>query len=140
MNESNCENILMAEMARADGEEISVSLEKINSHFSNCEGCRREVEEMKSVGNLLKTNARREQTANLWAAIEKRIEKTESALSWRPFVLLAVLLIVYKLLEMLPARDFGLIFKLAPLVVVVALFVFIKENPFKIKTEFVLEN
>jgi uncharacterized membrane protein len=40
---------------------------------------------------------------------------------------------------MLPARDLGLAFKLVPLVIVAFLFVLIKENPFRINTELVLE-
>ena len=40
---------------------------------------------------------------------------------------------------MLPARDPGMAFKLVPLVIVALLFVLIKENPFRINTELVLE-
>jgi hypothetical protein len=40
---------------------------------------------------------------------------------------------------MLPARDPGMTFKLVPLIIVALLFVFIKENPFRINTELVLE-
>ncbi len=141
MDEINCEIALTAKMAEADGEENIISSERLSFHFSNCENCRRESEQMQSVDILLKRQARREQQADLWSAIEKRIgQRATSRIGWKPFVLLGVLLVVYKLLEMLPARDLGPAFKLVPLIFVVALFVSIKENPFKIKTEFALEN
>ena len=72
-----------------------------------------------------------------------RRSKTElpnaSALGWQPFALIGLLLVIYKLLEMLPARDPGMAFKLVPLVIVALLFVLIRENPFRINTELVLE-
>jgi hypothetical protein len=40
---------------------------------------------------------------------------------------------------MLPAQDLGLAFKFVPLVLIVVLFVFLKENPFKINGELILE-
>ena len=55
------------------------------------------------------------------------------------FALIGLLLVIYKLLEMLPARDPGMAIKLVPLVIVALLFVLIKENPFRINTELVLE-
>jgi hypothetical protein len=81
-----------------------------------------------------------EQHVDLWPAIENRIAKrSNSVIGWRPFALIGLLLVIYKLLEMLPARDLGLAFKLVPLVIVAFLFVLIKENPFRINTELVLE-
>lgn len=138
MNETNCENILIAKMAEFDGEETDISAENVNSHFSNCEKCRNEFGQMQSVGNLFKAQTRREENPNLWSAIEQKFAEKKS-LSAKPFVFLGIFLVVYKLLEMLPERDFGLAFKIVPLIFIVVLFVLIKENPFKINTELVLE-
>ncbi len=140
MNEMNCENVLIAKMTKTDGEETEISSEQINLHLANCENCRQEIEQMQNTHNLLKRQARHEQNADLWSAIEKQIgTKTTSQIGWKPFASLGVLLVVYKLLEMLPERDFGLAFKFVPLILIVALFVFIKENPFKINAELTLE-
>jgi predicted anti-sigma-YlaC factor YlaD len=140
MKEINCENVLMAKMAEIDGEETEISSEQINLHLANCENCRPEFEQMQAADNLLRRQTQREQTADLWSAIETRIgARAKSQIGWKPFALLGVLLIAYKLLEMLPEQDFGLAFKLVPLVFIVALFVFLKENPFKINAELVLE-
>ena len=140
MNEINCEIALTAKMAEIDGEKTDFSAGQINLHLKTCENCRQEIERMQAADNLLKRQTRREQTADLWRAVEKQIgARTNSQISWKPFVPLGALLVAYRLLEMLPERDFGLAFKLVPLVFIVALFVVIKENPFKINAELVLE-
>ena len=140
MNETNCEKMLMAKMADMDGEEINVSSEEINAHLADCENCRREIERMQNVDNLFKRQIRREQSADLWSEIEERIvtEKT-LPIGWRPLTILGAVLVGYKLLEIIPDWNFGLIFNLLPLVFVAAIFVFLRENPFKINTEIMPE-
>lgn len=140
MNEINCENVLMAKMAEIDGEEAEFSTGQMNLHLATCENCRQEIQQMRLADNLLKNQTRREADADLWSAVEKRIgARTASPIGWKPFALLGSLLVAYKLLEMLPRQDFGLAFKLVPLVFIVALFVFLKENPFKINAELAQE-
>ncbi|MGI8788809.1 MAG: hypothetical protein ACR2HG_13740 [Pyrinomonadaceae bacterium] len=140
MNEINCENWLMAKMAELDGEKSEIFVEAMNSHLSVCENCRMEFEQMQNVGDLLKSHARREPEVNLWLTIEERIgSQNSSAISWKPFVFIGAILVGYKLLEMLPERSLGLTFQLVPLIFMVALFVFLKENPFKINAELGLE-
>lgn len=136
MYKENCEDILLALMAVFDGEKTDFSPEQLKTHTGACDNCRREIEQMQNTFNLLKEQERRGQNADLWSAIEPRIE---AKTNWRPLAFLIIFLVVYKLLEMLPERDFGLAFKIVPLVSVVALFVFLKENPFKINTELMLE-
>lgn len=139
MNEPNCENILMAVMAVFDGEGTEFSPEELNSHLAGCQNCRQEIERTQNTFILLKNQQRSEQEANLWGAIENRIGAGKSSnITLKPFILLGVFLVGYKLLEMIPARDFGFAFKLVPLVFVIALFVFIKENPFKVNTRLAL--
>lgn len=140
MNGINCENALMAKMAEFDGEDAGFSAEQINSHLAVCENCRTEFRQMQNINYLFENQTRRGQDADLWSAIENRIgAQTAPQISWKPFVLLGLILVIYKLLELLPAQDFGLAFKIVPLIFVIALFVFIKENPFKINAELALE-
>ncbi|HEY0428966.1 MAG TPA: zf-HC2 domain-containing protein [Pyrinomonadaceae bacterium] len=139
MRKENCEEILMALMAVFDGETTEYTPEQLNAHTANCAGCRAEIDELQNTFALLKNQERREQNVNLWSSIEPQIE-TEKQTNWRPFAFLGVFLVVYKLLEMIPASDFGFVFKIVPLVVVIALFVFLKENPFRINTELVWRN
>jgi GAF domain-containing protein len=133
---NNCEEILMAMMAVFDGETTEFSPDELNAHLANCPNCRAEIEQMQNAFNLLKTQQRRARDADLWSSIAPRIEKKTS---WQPFAFTGIFLVGYKLLELLPANEFGLAFKIVPLALVVALFVFLKENPFKINTELILE-
>ena len=140
MTRINCENVLTAMLAELDGEETELSAEQKTLHLAECAGCRREFEQIQKTGDLLKRQARREMDADLWSAIEKRIEpKTAPRIGWQIFLALGAVLIGCKLLEMLPAEDFGWRLKIVPLIFVVALFGFLKENPFKINTELILE-
>jgi Putative zinc-finger len=136
MNKENCEEILTAKMAVFDGEETEFSPEELDAHLAGCESCRLEIEEMQSTFALLKRQERQVSNVDLWSAIEARIvAKT----NWKPFLFLAGFLVVYKLAEMVPETEPGFAFKFVPFVFVVALFVFLKENPFKINTELILE-
>ncbi len=137
MNKTNCEDVLMAMMARLDGEE-NERADPAALHLAECDACQKEFEQMQTTDNLLKRQSRREQDADLWSAIKPRIE-TKNQMTWQPFAFLGIFLVGYKLLELLPDDGFGLWFKLVPLVFVIALFGFLKENPFKINTELILE-
>jgi hypothetical protein len=142
MNKENCDEILTALMAVFDGEETDFSPEQLNAHTAVCESCRGEIEAMQNTFNRLREQERRDFDADLWPAIAGEIAagRGVEARPYRPaFLFLGLLLVGYKLLEMIPETDFGFVFKIVPIVLVVALFVFLKENPFKINTELILE-
>jgi hypothetical protein len=140
MKELTCEDVLISRMAAADGEEPEFSKQQLSTHVAGCANCQHELKQLQALDQLLTGQTLSEPHIDLWPAIENRIAKrTSAAFHWQPFALIGLLLVIYKLLEMLPARDLGMAFKLVPLVIVVLLFVFIRENPFRINTELVLE-
>lgn len=139
MKDLTCENVLMAMMAAADGESAPMSLEEIEGHLSVCAGCREEAVRMQRVSDLFQQASRRESATDLWPTIGTRLEQKPSRSHWKPFVIVGVLLLVYKLFEMLPEADPGWAIRLVPLIIFGALLVFLKENPFRINTELVLE-
>ena len=136
MKELTCEDVMIAQMAAADGEEPGLSKELLTAHIAACANCQHALEQSQALDHVLAVHTLSEQHVNLWPAIENRIGKR---LGWQPFALIGLLLVVYKLLEIIPARDPGLAFKLVPLAIVVFLFILIRENPFRINTELVLE-
>ena len=136
MKELTCEDVLISQMAAADGEAPEFSKQQLSTHIAGCANCQHELKQLHALDQLLNGQTLSESHVDLWPAIENRIGKRTS---WQPFALIGLLLVIYKLLEMLPARDPGMAFKLVPLVIVVLLFVFIRENPFRINTELVLE-
>jgi hypothetical protein len=140
MKELSCEDVLMAQMAAADGEEPAFAKEQLTAHMTVCANCQNELKQLLALDRVLTGQALADPNVDLWPAIENRIAKpTSSAIHWKLFALIGLLLVTYKLLEMLPARDLGLAFKLVPLVIVTLLFVVIKENPFRINTELMME-
>lgn len=141
MNQINCEETLMTLLAELDGEETNFSSKQAAAHLTACKNCRQEFEQMQNTFNLLQNQTRREQDVNLWFEIKNRIGKQpESApkQNWKMFLFFGMCLVAYKLLEMIPDRAPGLVLRLAPFVLIVALFVFLRENPFKINTELII--
>lgn len=138
--ELNCEDVLMAQMAAIDGEESTHSKEQLAAHMNGCVNCQNELKQLLALDRVLESHSLAAQPIDFWPTIENRIvEANSSVVGWRPFALIGLLLIVYKLLEMIPDRNPGLALKLVPLVIVIVLFVVIKENPFRINTELVME-
>lgn len=142
MSELNCESICMAAMAMADGYQVEVSAEQVDVHLVDCADCRQELGQMHALETLLAGQKRQQRREHIWASIVRRLPDAPrgSSRTWVPFALLGVLLLGYKLVEMIPDRDFGLLFKLAPVVLIVAAFGYLKENPFKINAELRLED
>jgi hypothetical protein len=140
MKELSCEDVLMAQMAVADGEEPGFAKEQLVAHIGVCANCHQELEQSQALDQVLAGHALSETRVDLWPVIENSIAKrSRPAIGWKPFALIGLLLVIYKLLEMLPAEVPGMAFKLVPLVIVALLFVLIRENPFRINTELVLE-
>src|SRR5713226_5748208 len=143
MTKLNCESVCMAAMTIADGYQSELSSDRIEAHLADCSDCRREVGQLRALSSLLDAQERRQRTENVWKRVEQRLPDATPAQStsqvWRPFMLLGMLLLGYRIVEMIPDRDFGLLFKLVPVVLVIAAFSYLKENPFKIDSELSLE-
>lgn len=140
MNEVNCDDVLMAWMAEIDGEKAALANEQIKAHMQSCENCQREVAEIMRVDSLLERQARHQHDANLWPAVEQRLgSRIVPRIGWAPFGLFGAIFVAYKLFEMLPEQAPGIAFKLVPLILMIGLFVLIKENPFRINAEPALE-
>ena len=143
MTKSNCETVCIAAMAMADGYQSELSSRQIEAHLASCAGCRREVGQLRELSTLLDAQQRRQRIENVWNRVEGRLSDASSARStsraWHLFMLLGVLLLGYRIVEMVPDRDFGFLFKLVPVLLVIAAFGYLKENPFKIESELRLE-
>ena len=143
MNKVDCEIVCMAAMAMADGYVSELSPDRIKAHLAGCADCRREVEHLQALLSLLDKQERRPRTENAWKRIEPRLrhapasQRTSPVLY--PFILLGGLLLGYRLIQIIPDRDFGFFFKLVPVLFVMAAFSYLRENPFKIHPELRLE-
>jgi len=134
-----CQEVLMAKMAEADGESADLSKEDLNLHLSSCENCRTEIARLYNIDAILQRSSRAETSMDLWPAINRGLDQPATSVSWQPFVVAVVSLVAFKLFEMVPEEDPGILIKAAPLVIFGALMLLLKENPFKINSELVLE-
>jgi len=139
MKDLTCEKVLMAIMAAADGENAQLSREEIKGHLRDCENCRDEAVRMKQVNAIFRQATRREGTIDLWPAISSRLDQQSARVDWQPYAIVGVLLLAYKLVEMLPKADPGWAINLVPMIIFGALLVFVRENPFRINTELLRE-
>jgi hypothetical protein len=143
MTQLNCENICVAAMARADGYQSEVSSEQIEAHLTKCADCRHELRQFISLTGLLDKQERQQRSEDIWRRIEERLPNTVpkqgASPTWHPFLLLCLLLVGYKLFEMIPDRELGPLFKLVPIALIIAAFAYLKENPFKINSQLKLE-
>lgn len=157
MSELNCENVAMAAMAIADGYQPELSAEQVEAHLASCVGCRREVGELRALVGLLDRHERRQRTEEVWQQVAPALAMVTPGLATvtpslatvtlaqsnstagLPFLFLGVLLLGYRLIELIPDRDFSFLFKLAPLLFAIAVFSYLRENPFKINCELKLE-
>lgn len=135
----SCQDVLIAKMAEADGE-VSEDLQKAALHFEQCDKCRAEFSQMQAVDASFTRHARLEHEADLWPVIESRLANAGSRKwGWLPFAGLGVVLVAYKLFELLPEQGPSLAFHLVPVAIVVILFLLIKENPFRVETDLTFE-
>jgi ribosomal protein L17 len=128
-------------MAIRDHETAVMSPEEITAHLDVCDECRQEIEPLVALGDLFKLQKRRDVSADLWPAISERlaVNRSRSDLKWPVFLALGLMLLIFKLVEMIPEHELGVLFKLVPLFVLAILFACVKENPFKISLELTLE-
>lgn len=143
MTRVDCESVCRSTMATEDGYVSELSADQIESHLAGCADCRTEVRQLRALANLLDGQKRRQRTESVWEHLEQHLPDplpTPSASRvGYPFVILGLLLLGYRLIEMIPDRHFGILFKLVPILFVMAAFSYLRENPFKINSELTLE-
>jgi hypothetical protein len=132
----------MAAMANADGYS-ALSFDEIEAHTKNCPDCRQEIAQLRTLSSLLDSQKRQQQVANVWAGVAARLPIVPPEENVAPqrhlFLLLGLLLLGYRLFEIIPDRDLDWLFKSLPIIFVVAVFSYLRENPFKINAELRLE-
>lgn len=143
MNTLNCEAVRMALSAAADGYSGSLEPAQLKDHLAQCDVCRRDGEQLGGLMRLLDAQKRRASNDQLWSAIEARLPAQPRAASasrdLRLLVPTGIVLLAYKLFEQLAAHNTGVPVKLVPLLLVIAVFALLKENPFKINAELQLK-
>jgi hypothetical protein len=141
MTDINCESILIADMALRDGEESPLGRQEIETHLRDCERCRLEIESLRTVDELLSSQQRLRQEPNIWPLVSARLEASAGSappFSWRVVLLFGIPLFGYKALLLILQAAPSLWSKLIPMILVIAVFGYLKANPFKINSELTL--
>ncbi len=120
-------------MAIADGERPPIPAPDIEFHLSQCARCRSEVEQLKSVIDLLNMQHRRERTESVWDGVaetlKRRSETRTTSDHWHWFLLLGLFLagcrVVIAVLNLGPT----VWTKLVPLLLAIAVFGFTSGKP-----------
>ena len=141
MSDINCESILIADMARRDGEKSPLSREMVETHLRNCDSCRAEVQSLGAVDESLSSQNRLRPESNVWPLVSERLEVTsgkESSFKWRVLLLFGIPLFGYKFLSLVLPTGPSLWSRLIPVILVIAVFSYLKTNPFKISCDLTL--
>lgn len=142
MADISCESIRVAAMALADGEKAPLRPEEIETHLLICERCREELEQMRATNHLLSSQKRLIQEANLWPVVNQRIQASASSAAlvrWRVSLLFAIPLFGYKISLLIFQASPSLWSKLIPVILAIAVFGYLRVNPFKINCELTLK-
>jgi predicted anti-sigma-YlaC factor YlaD len=139
MNTLICDAVRMASSAVLDGNRGSLEAAQLEEHLAQCGDCRREVERLGGLMRLLDSQKRRVSNEQLWSRIEARLAaQAPAGKASRDLTLLiptGAVLIAYKMFEQFAAHNTAFQIKLVPLLLVIALFALLKENPFRINAE-----
>ena len=141
MTDINCESVRVADMALADGEQSTLSLEEIEKHLRNCDDCRAEIESLRAINELLSSQKRLTAQADLWPLVSERLGTTAASappFRWRMLLLFGIPLFGYKALLLILQTAPSLWSKLVPLILVIGVFTYLNANPFKINSELTL--
>ena len=134
--EEYCEKVRLSAMMILDGEIPSLPVKELDEHLKSCADCRREVEQQKVIIGLLDEQSRllitEDVCSRVTAAIEDLRVKLKSRQRLGLFIVLGLILLAYKIIEVLPGFTPGLITKLISVVLVFVFFGLLKENPFKV--------
>jgi anti-sigma factor RsiW len=142
MSDIDCESVRFAAMAIADGEDSSLRAEEIEAHLFDCEACREELEEIRATYQLLSSHQRRRPQVNVWPMVSERVEATAESTEpfrWRVLLLFGIPLFGYKLFILTLNASPSLWSKLVPVILMIAVFGYLKANPFKINAELTLK-
>src|SRR5262245_14835647 len=136
MNQVNCETVRLAAMSVADGEKPLIPEPDVELHLAQCDRCRGEVEQLKSFIELLNAQRRRERTESVWGRVAESLRHSDEARTapdhWPWFLLLGLLLAGYRVIVAASDWEPNFLFKLAPVLLAIAVFILLRENPFKV--------
>jgi predicted anti-sigma-YlaC factor YlaD len=134
-DETTCDEAMIAAMALADSETPTLPVEALRAHLEACAACRAWSDDLEHTARILSACRRRGDPHDLWPALSPRVAPYVTRRSpVAPFVALVVVLAAFRLV-LYGAAGLAIGLKLTAVAFVVAAFLTLRENPFRIEAE-----
>ena len=137
MDTPRCDAIVLSAMAWMDGETAPIDRAEIDVHLRTCHHCASEIQMLRSLATTLSPVSRAAVTADVWPAIEARLDRPDAIPPGLVLTAGSVFLLAWRALE--AATMDPLTWWTRPVTIGVAalLFLCLRVNPFRVEPRLV---
>ena len=137
MDTPRCDAIVLSAMAWMDGETAPIDRAEIDVHIRTCHHCASEIQMLRSLAKTLSPVSRAAVTADVWPAIEARLDRPDAIPPSLVLTAGSVFLLAWRALE--AATMDPLTWWTRPVTIGVAALVFLclRVNPFRVEPRLV---
>lgn len=136
MSKQYCEKVRLSAMAILDGQKPFIAENEINTHISSCNDCKTAIEQLQKAEELLEGKHRKTYEVNIVREVETALSTAKMSPGYSEysvhFITLSLVLFILKIVGISPALTAAGIAKFLTILVVIAFFILIKQNPFTI--------
>jgi anti-sigma factor RsiW len=132
MEPVQCDAIVVSAMALMDGEAAPIDRAEIDLHMLTCRRCATEIETLRSLAERLAPVSRAAVTADLWPAIEAKLDRTAAIPAGLVLTAGSVCLLAWRGLEAATMDPLALWTRPVTIGVAVLLFLGLRANPFRV--------
>jgi hypothetical protein len=133
----SCNEIRLAALARLDGEETEIPLDRVEAHVAHCVSCRAAIAGLRALhADLARVDFER-LDADLWVGLQPRIAEAAHPRGRRELAAvlgLSVVLVAWRLAQLLLDLPAPVVNSIVPLALVVAVLRWLTGDPFAIQT------
>jgi predicted anti-sigma-YlaC factor YlaD len=133
---SKCEEVQIAAMARLDGERVGLSSDEIDMHIARCRTCAIAIGEIRALHADLTRIDYEPLDVDLWPAVERNLDvvvRRRTPREGRTILALAIVLIAWRLAQLLFGLPGPVVNSVVPLAIVVIVLRWIAGDPFAIQ-------
>jgi anti-sigma factor RsiW len=132
MDRVRCDAIVVAAMALMDGEAAPIDRAEIDNHMRTCRRCTSEIETLRALAERLAPVRRAAVTADVWPAIEARLDRAAAAPTGFVLTAASTCLLAWRALEAATMDPLALWTRPVTIGVALLLFLCLRVNPFRV--------
>jgi anti-sigma factor RsiW len=137
MNTPRCDAVVLSAMAWMDGETAPIDRAAIDVHIRTCHHCASEIEALRSLATKLSPVSRASVTANVWPAIEAKLDRPSAIPPGLVLTTGSVFLLAWRVLEAAAMDPLAWWTRGVTVGVAALLFLFLRVNPFRVEPRLV---